>query len=362
MKVLALVSSFGLCGQGLAAHYISHELACRKHKVHLRVFDPAHKLGGEFKDPAYEIDYRPSVSIMPATGLSVLRQGMDLLRLQKDKGFDVVLGLDGSEVSVLGGAFAKEAGLNFAFVSWGNELVGLSSAERGVLRNCELVLPVSRWAKANLIENNFDESLMKVLPPGVDLGLFSPPKTRPKGLGIVTVTKLTKGSGVDGLIDVLKILLDRGQDAFLSVVGSGPELKTLERMAKRAMLDGSVRFLGKVPHKKLPEVLRQHRVFALIPRPGPDVTTPDFSLAMMEASSCGLGVIGTDMGGIADSLRTCSGTKVLAEAAIKTADIIERVAGKLSIVMATEGEYGRARSWADVAGELETVLEDLVYE
>jgi hypothetical protein len=83
---------------------------------------------------------------------------------------------------------------------------------------------------------------------------------------------------------------------------------------------------------------------------------------MMEASSCGLGIIGTELGGIADSLRACNGTKVPTEAAAKMAEIFERVGGKLSIVAATEGEYGRSRSWAEAVEELETILEELIYD
>lgn len=330
--------------------------------MRLRVFDSVAELRGQFKDVAYELERRPSMAILPSTGLHVLRQVMELLRLQKDKDFDVVLGLDAGEAGILGAALGKEAGINVSILAWGNELEGHNPAKRSILRNCELVMPVSRWAKANLIESDFDEALMKVMPPGVDHGLFSPPRSRPKELGIVTVTELRKGAGVDTLVDVLKALLDKGLDAFLTVVGTGPEAKALKRRTKEALLEGSVRFIGRVPHTKMPEVLRQHRVFALVPRSIPDVAHPDFSLAVIEAASCGLGVVGTELGGLADSLRACSGAKVPAVGPTKIADVVERVAGKLSLAVATEGEYGRSRSWAEMAEELEGVLEDLVYE
>jgi len=361
MKVLALASRFSVCGQGIAAHYLAHELAHRGHKVRLRVFDSVPELKGQFKDAAYELDVRPSIAITATTGFQALKQVMEMLRLQKEKDFDVVLGMGCGEASVLGASFGKQAGLNVAMLAWGNELDGLGPTEKGVLRNCDLFMPVSRWAKSNLIEADFDEAFMKVLPPGVDHGLFSPPKNRPKELGIVTVTDLKKGCGVDTLIDVVKALLDKGQDAFLSIVGTGPQAKSFKRKAKEAMLEDSIKFLGRVPHAGLPEVFRRHRVFALLPRRVQDGVLPDVSLAMMEAASCGLGVVGTELGGLTDTLRSCDGAKVPAEAAAKTADVIERVAGKLSIVVATEGEYGRSRSWAEAAEELEGVLENLIY-
>lgn len=362
MKILALASRFGLYGQAIAAHYISHELARRGHKVQLRVLGPIAKDFDPFKDPAYRLELRPTTVHRPSTGLHVLGQVMDMLRLQKDEDFDVVLCLDAGKAAVVGAAFGKQAGLNVCVMAWGNELDGLNSAQKGMLRNCDLIMPVSRWAKANLIEADFDESAMKVLPPGVDRELFSPLKNRPKEFGIVTVARLQKGSGVEVLIDVLKVLLDKGQDAFLTIVGTGPESKALKARTKKALLEGSVTFLGAVPHAQMPEVYRKHRVFALVPRTVPGIVTPDVSLAMMEASSCGLGIMGTELGGIADSLRACNGTKVPTEAAAKMAEVFERVGGKLSIVVATEGEYGRSRSWNEAAEELEGILEELIYD
>jgi glycosyltransferase involved in cell wall biosynthesis len=362
VKILALASRFGLYGQAIAAHYISHELARRGHKVQLRVLGPIAKNFDQFKDPAYKLELRPTTLHKPSTGLHVLGQVMDMLRLQKEEDFDVVLCLDAGKAAVVGAAFGKQAGLNVCVMAWGNELEGLNSAQKGMLRNCDLIMPVSRWAKANLIEAGFDESAMKVLPPGVDRKLFSPLKTRPKEFGIVTVTRLQKGSGVEALIDVLKVLLDKGQDAFLTVIGTGPEAKILKGRTKKALLEGSVKFLGTVPHAQMPEVYRKHRIFALMPRAVSGILAPDVSLAMMEASSCGLGVVGTELGGIADSLRASNGTTVPTEAGTKMSEIFERVGGKLSIVVATEGAYGQSRSWAEVAEELEGIIDELIYD
>ena len=145
----------------------------------------------------------------------------------------------------------------------------------------------------------------------------------------MTVTGLKKGSGVDTLVDVVKTLLDKGQDAFLSVIGTGPQAKAFKRKAKEAMLEDSIKFLGRVPHVKMPEVLRRHRVFALLPRRTQDAIMPDVSLAMMEAASCGLGVVGTELGGLTDTLRSCGGTKVPAETPAKAAEELEGVLEEL---------------------------------
>jgi glycosyltransferase involved in cell wall biosynthesis len=341
---------------------LSHELARRGHKVQLRVLGPVAKSFEQFKDPAYELVLMQSTVHRPSTGLHVLGLVMDMLRLQKEEDFDVVVCLDAGKAALLGAAFGKEAGLNVCIMAWGNELEDLNGAQKGILRNCDLIMPISRWAKAKLIDEDFDETRMKVLPPGVDRELFSPSMGRPKEFGIVTVTHLHKGSGVEALLNVLKLLLDRGQDAFLTVVGTGPEAKALKGRTKKALLEGSVRFLGAVPHARMPEVYRMHRVFALVPRSVPGIGAPDVSLAMMEAASCGLGIVGTELGGLSDSLRVCNGAVVPTEATAKMAEVIERVGGKLSIVAATKGEYGRSRSWAEAAEELEGSLDELIYD
>jgi glycosyltransferase involved in cell wall biosynthesis len=112
----------------------------------------------------------------------------------------------------------------------------------------------------------------------------------------------------------------------------------------------------------MPDVMMQHHVFALIPRKVRGDGAKDVSLAMLEAAACGLGVVGTDISGLADSLRTSNGSKAPAENVDKIASVIEKVAQRTVVTDGGEEVFGRMRTWEEVALELEMLLEDLVYE
>lgn len=363
MRVLAFTSNFRLCGQGIATHHLANHLARRGHDVRLEVFDSTQQLRKVFDRAAYKADYRPSVPLSPSTGIHVLRQVLYLLKLQRAKGFDVALGMDSHDGAAMGAAFAKESGLPVACIAWGNELDDLGTIERGFIKGVDLLLPVSRWAKNRYMEDDFDEGRMRMLPPGVDVDVFTPPARRPEGLGIVTVTSLERGCGVDQLIVALRTLLDDGQDAWLTVIGNGPERKRLAVQARELLLEDNVVFKAGLRPAEVAEAMRGHHVFALLPRWARGEGGRDFSIAMLEAASCGLGIVGTDHCGVGDALRFCNGTKVPAENPARAAKAIVRAARTAEDGEVDEEETrGRMRAWEEVALELEMMMEELVYE
>jgi glycosyltransferase involved in cell wall biosynthesis len=362
MRILALTSNYRLSGQGLAAHYICEALAKRGHDIRLQVFDSTQELKARFKRLSYKVDVRPSVPLMLSTGIHVLKQVLYLLNLQRAKAFDLALGLDANDAAAMGAAFAKEAGLPVAIVGWGNEVKGLGRGELGFLRNCDLLLPMSRWAKEMFVEAEFDEERMKVMVPGVDPEIFRPASRERKGLGILTVTDLVKGCGVGQLIKVLRLLLDRGNDSWLTAVGEGKELGRLKARARKVLLENSIEFVTPMHPRKLAELMRGHHVMALIPRTIRGRPPRDFSLTMIEAAATGLGVVGTESGGLADSLRFSGGLKVPAEGTERIAKAIEKAALKASMDDDPDGVDGRVQTWEETALDMEMTLEDLVYE
>jgi phosphatidyl-myo-inositol dimannoside synthase len=124
---------------------------------------------------------------------------------------------------------------------------------------------------------------------------------------VVTVARLMPANrykGVDTLLYAWPRVRER-VDATLLVVGDGPDLDRLRRIAATFDLDGSVRFLARVSDQELRDVYARSAVFAmptrhqLEPRPEGE----GFGLVYAEAGAAGLPVVAGSGGGVDDVVR-----------------------------------------------------------
>ncbi|MCU0331623.1 MAG: glycosyltransferase [Candidatus Kapabacteria bacterium] len=83
--------------------------------------------------------------------------------------------------------------------------------------------------------------------------------------------------------------------ARLVLVGDGPDRSDTERLARELGVSDYVRFLGK--QSALPEILSMADVFLLPSQ------QESFGLSALEAMSCGVPVVATNIGGIAEVVR-----------------------------------------------------------
>ena len=72
-----------------------------------------------------------------------------------------------------------------------------------------------------------------------------------------------------------------GSDCKLTIVGTGPELTNLKFKSENM----AVKFVGKVPHYKMPEIYRKHDIFILFSE------HEGCCNAALEAKACGLKLI-----------------------------------------------------------------------
>lgn len=142
------------------------------------------------------------------------------------------------------------------------------------------------WA-VKIFRLKTDDPRFHFIPNYVDTGLFKKPAMKPEGFRIITVARLDKQKNLDILIRALE-----GSNYQLEIVGEGPQRRQLEELAGE--LGVKVVFAGRLPQKQIPEHLDQARVFVLCSQ------YEGMPKSLLEAMSCGMPVMGTDVPGIRD--------------------------------------------------------------
>lgn len=143
------------------------------------------------------------------------------------------------------------------------------------------------------------EDRVEVAPMGVDVGVFRrsgayAPSPGGRRTRVVTCGRLHEHKGHQDLIGAIDILVRRGVDAELRVLGEGPARSMLEHEIARRGLDDRVTLLGAVAEEVVREELEASDVFALASH------DEAIGVATMEAMSMGLPVVVTDVGGVGE--------------------------------------------------------------
>jgi phosphatidylinositol N-acetylglucosaminyltransferase subunit A len=102
--------------------------------------------------------------------------------------------------------------------------------------------------------------------------------------------------GVDLLVGIVPNVCRLVENADFVIGGSGNKLLQLQEMVERENLQHRVQFLGSVPHAEVRDVLVRGHVFLNCS------LTESFCIAILEAASCGLLVVSTNVGGVPEVL------------------------------------------------------------
>lgn len=123
------------------------------------------------------------------------------------------------------------------------------------------------------------------LPNYVETDIFKRISIQRKPGSVSFVGRLTPQKNLFSLLEALK-----GSEYSLTIIGSGEQEEALKKFAEENGI--CVNFTGNVPNHRLPELLNGHEVFIL---PSLYEGMPK---TLLEAMSCGMPVIGTDVKGI----------------------------------------------------------------
>ena len=169
----------------------------------------------------------------------------------------------------------------------------------------------TRNAISQALSKSSQQKLVR-LAPGIDTEHFSPSKKNPrirKELGledkkiIVSVGRLVHRKGQDFLIDALTLIAQDVPSVHLLLVGEGPYRAELEKRAISLGVLDRITFIGRVQYSELPEYICAGDVFAMPSRSRlAGLEVEGLGIVYLEASSCGLPVIGGVSGGAPDAV------------------------------------------------------------
>ena len=128
---------------------------------------------------------------------------------------------------------------------------------------------------------------------GVDLSVFSPDTSVAKRKQVVTVGRLTWQKGYDDLIKAMAKVIALEPDYRLVIVGDGSLHDKLSAIAQEVGIADKVEFTGMIPQGDVVKILRESELYVM------SSVSEGFPKALIEAMSCALPIVVTDIGACA---------------------------------------------------------------
>jgi phosphatidylinositol alpha-1,6-mannosyltransferase len=215
---------------------------------------------------------------------------------------------------------ARQAGATRVLASTHGHEVGWSMlpVARSVLRrigdNTDVVTFISRYTRSRFASAFGPAASLEYLPPGVDTDRFRPdPADRAElrnryRLGerptVVCLSRLVPRKGQDMLIKALPSIRQHVDGAALVIVGGGPYLEALRKLARDCAVADHVIFTGGVPATELPAHHALADVFAMPCRTrGAGMDVEGLGIVFLEASATGVPVIAGESGGAPETVQ-----------------------------------------------------------
>jgi glycosyltransferase involved in cell wall biosynthesis len=202
---------------------------------------------------------------------------------------------------------------------------------------------ISNETDANFIIKTFkiDPSKIHMFRNFIDTVLFSPDGSK-RQKRLLYVGRLVKRKNVKAVLQAI-----RGLNIGFDIVGEGDQKEMLKDYVTKNNLD--VKFLGQVSNNRLPGIMNRYRYFIL---PSLYENSPK---TLLEAMSCGLAVIGTDVPGIREILAVdengvlcCTSTKSIRSAikkVMKDEELETRIGEKARKFVLRNCELGTLAVW-----------------
>ena len=334
----------------------------------LTVYAPQWKGADDYDDEARRVGLQvvrhPGTLMLPVPAVD-----NRMRRLIGEHGIETVWFGAAAPLALLGPS-ARRAGVARVLASTHGHEVGWSmlpvarSALRRIGDGTDVVTYVSRYTRSRFASAFGPHAAMEHLPPGVDTDRFRPdPAARDGlrkryGLGdrptVVCVSRLVPRKGQDMLIRAMPAIRQRVPGAALVIVGGGPHLETLRRLATDTGVAEHVTFTAGVPFDELEAHYTLGDVFAMPCRTrGAGLDVEGLGIVFLEASATGIPVVAGDSGGAPETVLEGETGHVVDGRDV--AAIADAVSGLLADPDAAARMGARGREWVTAQWRWETL-------
>ncbi len=303
---IVLYPTYG--GSGVVATELGKGLAARGHNVHFISYARPMRLD-EFHENItfHEVTFSAyPLFEYPPYDLALASHLVDIIKYQKLDLLHVHYAIPHATSAYLAKQILGENGQNIPVITTlhGTDItiVGSDPSYAPVvtfsINKSDGVTAVSEYLRAETCKRFKIEKKIEVIPNFIDLVRFSKSEKShfkkalcPNGEKVlVHVSNFREVKRVSDTVEIFHKVLQSGIPAHLLLVGDGPDRPKVESRCRELKICGKVRFLGK--QEKIEDILSIADLF-LIPS-----GSETFGLAALEAMSCSVPVISSDIGGL----------------------------------------------------------------
>lgn len=193
-------------------------------------------------------------------------------------------------------SYERELILNGKIRENGPEHLFLTSLYRELEECADQLITVSNAFKSYLAEYVQEPEKIGVIPNGFDEKRFKPVQHENKVPQLITVCRLVPAKGLDVLLKACSELKRKGRPFVLHLIGDGPIRPELEALAQELDIYEETIFYGYMLHPE--DFMPFFDIFVLPSR------AEAFGSVFAEAALCGLALVGTQVGGIAEQIES----------------------------------------------------------
>jgi glycosyltransferase involved in cell wall biosynthesis len=172
---------------------------------------------------------------------------------------------------------------------------------KSILKGHSAKLSTSENMASEISRTYPDLSRPIVTPFGVDINLFKPADKRAcsRDIKIGVVKKMDPKYGIDILLKSFSLYLKKYKinNATLHIAGDGAKLNEYKQLSKKLKIDEFTTFYGVILNSQVPEFLNSLDIFVVPSQ------SESFGVAAVEAQSCALPVIVSNVGGLPEVVK-----------------------------------------------------------